>query len=274
MLTIHLLESSRSFRIVWLLEELGLSYQIKHHRRNAEASTADTSLHDIHPLGVAPVLNDNGLTLIESGAIIEYLLNHYDRSGLRPPIASADYNQYSMWMHFAEGSLMPALSKHQALLKMGTTRVPFFARSILKKAVNGTINANVVPEIEKKLNFIDTELGQHGWFCGSQFTAADIQMCYPLELAEARGCITADMQNIQSFLSAVQERPAYRIAKEKSGHLTLSLDHSVAEQHETDDNNDAKNGSADLNQANNNNPENTHDQEDQQAEKSSADSKN
>lgn len=252
MITIHLLESSRSFRIVWLLEELGLSYQIRHHRRNTETSEAETSLQDIHQLGVAPVLNDNGLTLIESGAIIEYLLNHYDRSGLRPPVASADYNQYSLWMHFAEGSLMPALSKHQALLKLSTTRVPFFARSILKKAVNGSIHANVLPEIEKKLNFIDSELGQHGWFCGSQFTAADIQMCYPLELAEACGCITADMQNIQSFLSAVQERPAYRIAKEKSGNVILSLDHSLDGHDETDENIENNRMSTDSNQTNDN----------------------
>ena len=269
MITIHLLESSRSFRIVWLLEELGLSYQIRHHRRNAETSKAETSLQDIHQLGVAPVLNDNDLTLIESGAIIEYLLNHYDRSGLRPPIASADYNQYSLWMHFAEGSLMPVLSKHKALLKMGTSRVPFFARSILKKAVNGTINANIAPEIEKKLKFIDTELGQHGWFCGSQFTAADIQMCYPLELAEARGCITADMQNIQSFLSAVQERPAYKIAKEKSGNITLSLEHSVADNDEPSDHTDSENESAASDHPDNNdqtNPTGTHDQAAQKAE--------
>lgn len=274
MITIHLLESSRSFRIVWLLEELGLSYQIRHHRRNTETTEAETSLQDIHTLGVAPILDDNGLTLIESGAIIEYLLNHYDRSGLRPPIASADYNQYSLWMHFAEGSLMPALSKHQALLKLGTTRVPFFARSILKKAVNGNIHANVLPEIEKKLNFIDTELGQHGWFCGSQFTAADIQMCYPLELAEARGCITENMQNIQSFLSAVKDRPAYKIAKEKSGNVTLSLDHSVAGHHEEDDADDHHVSANNSHHDNSNDQESTTDQQDRQAEKNGTDAKN
>ncbi len=240
MITIHLLESSRSFRIVWLLEELGLSYQIKHHRRTPETFEAESSLHDIHQLGVAPILDDNGLTLIESGAIIEYLLNHYDRRGLRPPIASADYNQYALWMHFAEGSLMPVLSKYQAMLKMGTTRVPFFARSILKKAVNGTINSSVIPELEKKLKFIDAELGQHGWFCGSQFTAADIQMCYPLELAEARGCITAEMQNIQSFLSAVKERPAYKMAKDKSGNAIVSLEDTLNGNDETDEHIDSR----------------------------------
>ncbi|NLY65009.1 MAG: glutathione S-transferase [Alcaligenaceae bacterium] len=244
MITVHHLESSRSYRIIWLLEELGLSYQITHHRKNGDNARPEPSLQDIHPLGMAPVLKDKGLTLLESGAITEYLLNHYDRTCLRPPVASADFNQYTFWMHFAEGSLMPELSKHQAFLKTGTTRVPFFARSILKKVVTGVIGASITPKIEVMLNYIDTELSKNGWFCGSQFTAADIQMSFPLELAEAHGLIGSNMSNITSFLAAIRERAAYKIAQEKTGAVTLTLPMTEpSDEKEADEQEDGTNNS-------------------------------
>ncbi|MGX9936408.1 glutathione S-transferase family protein [Advenella kashmirensis] len=223
MITLHHLEASRSFRIIWLLEELELSYQIERHERHPETMRAQSALKAIHPLGKAPVLFDNGFTLIESGAIIEYLLNRYDTRGLRPPICSEDYLRYSQWMHFAEGSLMPPALLTLVLNKMANARVPFFARSIVKKTVNSTLDSFVMPDLNVKLDFLDTELGNTGWFCGSHFSAADIQMGFALQVLHGRGLIGDNLLNIKAFLEAIRLRPAYQRAKEKAGLLTLSL---------------------------------------------------
>lgn len=223
MITLHHLEASRSFRIIWLLEELELSYQIERHERHPETMRSQSSLKAVHPLGKAPVLSDNGFTLIESGAIIEYLLNRYDNRGLRPPVCSEDYLRYSQWMHFAEGSLMPPALLTLVLNKMANARVPFFARSIVKKTVNATLDGFVMPDLNVKLDFLDTELGNTGWFCGSHFTAADIQMGYALQVLYGRGLVGDNLTNIKAFLEAIRLRPAYQRAKEKAGLLTLSL---------------------------------------------------
>lgn len=223
MITLHHLEASRSFRIIWLLEELELSYQIERHERHPETMRAQSSLKAVHPLGKAPVLHDNGFTLIESGAIIEYLLNRYDNRGLRPPICSEDYLRYSQWMHFAEGSLMPPALLTLVLNKMANARVPFFARSIVKKTVNATLDGFVMPDLNVKLDFLDTELGTTGWFCGSHFSAADIQMGFALQVLHGRGLVGDHLSNIKAFLEAIRLRPAYQRAKEKAGLLTLSL---------------------------------------------------
>ncbi len=223
MITIHHLEASRSFRIIWLLEELELSYQIERHERHPETSRAQASLKAIHPLGKAPVLIDNGFTLIESGAIIEYLLNRYDNRGLRPPICSEEYLRYSQWMHFAEGSLMPASLLTVVLNKMANVRVPFFARSIVKKVVNGTLESFVMADLNAKLDYLDTQLSHTGWFCGSHFSAADIQMGYALQALYGRGLVPDSLSNIKAFLEAIRLRPAYMRAKEKAGLMTLAL---------------------------------------------------
>jgi len=223
MITLHHLEASRSFRIIWLLEELELSYQIERHERHPETMRAQSSLKAVHPLGKAPVLYDNGFTLIESGAIIEYILNRYDNRGLRPPVCSEDYLRYSQWMHFAEGSLMPSGLLSLVLSKMANARVPFFARSIVKKTVNTTLESFVIPDLNVKLDYLDTELGNTGWFCGSHFSAADIQMGFALQVLHGRGLVADNLLNIKAFLEAIRLRPAYQRAKEKAGLLTLSL---------------------------------------------------
>ncbi len=223
MITLHHLEASRSFRIIWLLEELELTYQIERHERHPETMRAQDSLKSIHPLGKAPVLIDNGFTLIESGAIIEYLLNRYDTRALRPPICSEDYLRYSQWMHFAEGSLMPPGLLTLVLNKMANARVPFFARSIVKKTVNTTLESFVMPDLNTKLDYIDSELGNTGWFCGSNFSAADIQMGFALQALHGRGLIGDNLHNIKAFLEAIRLRPAHQRAKEKAGLLSLSL---------------------------------------------------
>lgn len=223
MITLHHLEASRSFRIIWLLEELELSYQIERHERNPETMRAQDSLKAVHPLGKAPVLIDNGFTLIESGAIIDYLLNRYDNRGLRPPVCSEDYLRFSQWMHFAEGSLMPPALLTLVLNKMANARVPFFARSIVKKTVNGTLDGFVMPDLNVKLDFIDAELGNTGWFCGSHFSAADIQMGFALQVLHGRGLVGDNLSNIKAFLEAIRLRPAFMRAKEKAGLLSLAL---------------------------------------------------
>ncbi len=223
MITLHHLEASRSFRIIWLLEELELSYQIERHERHPETMRAQDSLKAVHPLGKAPILIDNGFTLIESGAIIDYLLNRYDNRGLRPPVCSEDYLRFSQWMHFAEGSLMPPALLTLVLNKMANARVPFFARSIVKKTVNGTLDSFVMPDLNIKLDFIDTELGNTGWFCGSHFSAADIQMGFALQVLHGRGLVGDNLSNIKAFLESIRLRPAFLRAKEKAGLLSLAL---------------------------------------------------
>ena len=224
MITLHHLESSGSHRIIWLLEELELSYQIERHQVNPETGAVDSALQAIHPLAKAPVLVDDKHVIAGCGAIIDYVLNKYDRSGLRPPITSSDYTQYQQWMFYSDSQLLPLFQQQARYEKLANTRVPFFARSILKKVVNGVLSGPIATEIAQHLNYIEDQLSANGWSSGSQFSAADIQLSFALETAKSKGLIdAAQFPNLDSFLNTIAERPAYIVAQEKAGSKVYAL---------------------------------------------------
>lgn len=241
MITLHHLESSGSHRIIWLLEELELSYHIERHQVNPETGAVDGALLAVHPLAKAPVLVDDKQVIAGCGAIVDYVLNKYDRSGLRPPICSSDYSQYQQWMYYSDSQLLPLFQQQARCEKLANTRVPFFARSILKKVVNGVLSGPIASEIEQHLNFIEDQLSANGWSSGSQFSAADIQLSFALETAKSKGLIdSTHFPNVDSFLNSIAERPAYQIALEKAGSKVYALPVSTTSEVTEDDANDTQ----------------------------------
>lgn len=221
MLTIHHLENSRSQRILWLLEELGLEYAIKRYGRDKQTSLAPPELKEIHPLGKAPVITDGSVTVAESGAIIEYLLDNYGKGRLRPEAGTAARLAYTYWLHYAEGTFMPLMLISLILARIENSRMPFFARPIAKRIVQKVRDGYLDRNIRINLDFMESTLGKASWFCGNQLTAADIQMSFPLEAAEARTKLGTDYPRLLRFLERIRARPAYKSALDKGGHYEL-----------------------------------------------------
>lgn len=221
MIVVHHLNNSRSQRILWLLEELGLAYQIQRYRRDAATMLAPAELRQVHPLGKSPVITDGANTVAESGAIIEYLLERYGAGRLAPAAGTPERLRYTYWLHFAEGSMMPPL-----LLKLIFDRVekgpmPFFARPIAKSIAGKVKTAFIQPNLDRLLDFMEAELGTSEWFAGSAFTAADVQMSFPVEAAASRGGLDARRPRLMAFLERIHARPAYRKAIERGGEFAL-----------------------------------------------------
>jgi glutathione S-transferase len=222
MITVHHLNNSRSQRILWLLEELGLAYEVKRYQRDAKTMLAPPELRAVHPLGKSPVISDGELTLAESGAIVEYLASRYGSGDLVPAKGTPDYLRYVYWMHFAEGSAMPPL-----LLKLIFDRIesgkgmPFFVRPVARAIAQQVKAAMVLPNLQRQLDYMEGELGRNAWFAGSAFSAADIQMSFPLEAASARGGLDAGRPKLWGFLQRIHARPAYHRALEKGGRYEL-----------------------------------------------------
>ena len=217
MIVVHHLNNSRSQRILWLLEELGLEYDIKRYQRDAKTMLAPPELRAAHPLGKSPVISDGDLTIAESGAIVEYLAGTYGGGRLVPAAGSPERLRYTYWMHFAEGSAMPPL-----LLKLGFDRIesapmPFFVRPVARSIAQRAKNWIVLPNIERILNFLEAELGKSAWFAGAEFSAADVQMSFPLEAASVRGGLNETRPRLWAFLKTIHARPAYQRALEKGG---------------------------------------------------------
>lgn len=221
MLTVHHLENSRSQRILWLLEELGADYELRRYARDPKTGLAPASLEAVHPLGKSPVITDDGLTIAESGAIVEYLVAKYDDGTLCPPDGTADRRRYTYWLHYAEGTFMPLMIVSLILNRIETAPMPFFAkpvaRGIVAKVRDGYLDRNV----SKNLAFMESALDGADWFCGNAMTAADIQMSFPVEAAEVRTSLDRDYPRLRSFLERVRARPAYRRALEKGGPYEL-----------------------------------------------------
>ena len=220
MITVHHLNNSRSQRVLWLLEELGIAYEIEHYRRDPVTMRAPASLRAVHPLGRSPVVTDEGRVIAESGAIIEYLVERYGGGRLVPPAGSPERLRYTYWLHFAEGSAMPPL-----VMKLIFDRMPQGAPALTRPIVRGIAErvrrSFIEPQINDHLNFMEAELGKSLWFAGEDFTAADIQMSFPLEAAAARGGLTASRPKLWAFLERIHARPAYRRAVEKGGAYEL-----------------------------------------------------
>jgi len=220
MLTIHHLENSRSQRILWLLEELGVEYQIKHYKRDPETSLAPPELLEVHPLGKAPVLTDGDVTVAESAAIIEYLADNYGDGTMRPAEGTPQRRAYTYWLHYAEGSLLPLLLLSLVMSKV-ETKSPMLIKPVARKMFDGVRASYLDPNLQRHLAFINETLSDSPWFCGDQLTAADCQMSYALDGAEVRADLREDYPNIADFLDRVRARPAYQAAIEKGGPYNL-----------------------------------------------------
>ncbi len=217
MIVVHHLERSRSQRIVWLLEELGQPYEIKRYRRNPKTMLAPPELKAVHPLGKAPVVVDDGRVLIESGAIIDELITRYGKdSNLRPAAGTPEHLEYMTFLHFAEGSQMPPL-----LLRLIFTRIvemsPALVRPLAKAIAKPVNQGFIAPNIKSQLDFLEGVLGKRAWFAGDTMTGADIQMSFPMEMAQQRGGLDEKWPKLVEFLAKIRARPAYRRAREKIG---------------------------------------------------------
>lgn len=224
MITVHHLENSRSQRVLWLLEELGLQYRVKRYARDPETKLAPASLRKVHPLGKSPVITDGELTVAESGAIIEYLVGRYGSdSGLLPADNSPQRLRYSYWLHYAEGSAMPPLLLSLIFRKMPDAPMPFFVRPVVRGIADKVQKSFVRPQLQLHLDFMEQELGRSEWFAGEAFTAADIQMSFPIEAAGAAGLLGDARPRLQAFLERIAARPAYQRALKKGGPYQLGF---------------------------------------------------
>ena len=214
---IHYLEDSRAHRILWLLEELGLDYEIELYRRGPDLR-APVALKQIHPLGKSPVLEDDGRIIAESGAITEYLVDRYgDETGLRPAPGSDAALRYSYWMHYAEGSAMPLLLQ-KLLFTMLPERIPALIRPVARMISKGALSKLVDPQLKDHLAFWESELARDGWFAGDHFTAADIMMSFPVEAGADRALDGEPTPAIARYLAAIRARPAYARALERGAY--------------------------------------------------------
>jgi len=203
MIVIHHLNNSRSQRILWLLEELGLKYRIEQYRRDPKTNLAPPELLAVHPLGKSPVMQDGDLILPESGAIIEYLLEHYGDGRLRPKAGTPEHVRYLYWMHFAEGTFMLHLVSRLYLMRVGEAA----------KAMQERVEVMISNEFD----LVEAELGKSPHLAGEQFTAADIQMGFPLEFAVYAGLDSDRHVKLHEYLGRMRARPAYRRAIENGG---------------------------------------------------------
>ena len=221
MITVHHLNNSRSQRVLWLLEELGLEYEIKRYERDKKTMLAPAALKKVHPLGKSPVITDGNVTVAESGAIVEYLVEKYGEGRLVPPPGTPAKLRYTYWLHYAEGSLMPPLLMKLVFNRVEKAPMPFFVRPVARAIAKGAGTSFIDPQIKLHLGYIEEELGKHAWFAGKDFTAADIQMSFPLEAAASRGGLDAQWPKLTAFLERIHARPAYQRALERGGKYEL-----------------------------------------------------
>ncbi|MFJ2991414.1 glutathione S-transferase [Pandoraea sp. NPDC087047] len=231
MLTVHHLNNSRSQRVLWMLEELGVPYDLQRYERDPKTMLAPPELRRVHALGKSPVVTDGDLTLAESGAIIEYLVERYGHDGhdgqgrLAPPRGTPERLRWTYWLHYAEGSAMPPLLLKLVAQRIASAPMPFFARPIARK-ISGTLQSSFVdPQLALHFGYVNDALTKTGWFVGDTFSAADIQMSFALEAAVARGDASGDAKGrwpaITDFLERIHARDAYQRALARGGPYEL-----------------------------------------------------
>lgn len=217
MLTVHHLDNSRSQRVLWLLEELELPYDIKFYKRDRKTMLAPPELLAIHPLGKSPVVVDGGDVLAESGAIIETLLERHGQGRLKPAAGTPELLRWRYWLHFAEGSAMPPLLMKLVFDRVASAPMPFFVKPIAKGISAKVMGSFVTPNLTRQLDFMEAELQRNEWFAGNEFSAADIQMSFALEAAAQRAGLNESRPKLQAFLQRIHARPAYKRALERGG---------------------------------------------------------
>ena len=218
MITVHHLNNSRSQRVLWLLEELDLPYEVRRYQRDAKTMLAPPELRAVHPLGKSPVITDGDVTVAESGAIIEYLIERHGHGHgrLRPATGTPEHLRWRYWLHFAEGSAMPPLLLKLIFGRIATSPMPFFAKPIARAISEKVLQSFVEPNLRSQLDYMQAELSQQPWFAGDEFSAADIQMSFPLEAASHRGGL-GERPALVDWLARIHARPAYRRALERGG---------------------------------------------------------
>ena len=221
MITVHHLNNSRSQRVLWLLEELAVPYELKRYERDPATMLAPASLRSVHPLGKSPVITDGDDTIAESGAIVEYIVERYGRGRLVPPAGTPERLRYTYWLHYAEGSAMPPLLMKLIFDRLPRGAKPVLMRPIVRGIADRVRKSFVEPQIATHLDYMERELGRSAWFAGGDFSAADIQMSFPLEAAAARAGLDASRPKLWDFLSRIHARPAYRRALERGGAYEL-----------------------------------------------------
>ena len=217
MLVVHHLNNSRSQRVLWLLEELGLPYEIAHYQRDATTMLAPPELLAVHPLGKSPVLTDGNTTVAETGAIVEYLLDKYGNGRLLPAPGTPEALRYRYWLHFAEGSAMPPLLLTLIFDRVANGPMPFFVRPVARAIAAKVMDLMVRPNITRQLDFMEAELGRSLWFAGDELSGADIMMSFPLEAAAQRAGLDGRRPKLMAFLDRVHTRPAFKQALARGG---------------------------------------------------------
>jgi glutathione S-transferase len=224
MITVHHLNNSRSQRVLWLLEELGLSYEVKRYERDTTTMLAPPALRLVHPLGKSPVLTDGDITVAESGAIVEYLIERYGQGRLMPLPGTPEKRRWTYWLHFAEGTAMTPLLFKLIFGRIQSAPMPFFAKPIARGIAAKVLSSFVEPNLKAQLDFMETELSQRAWFAGADFSAADIQMSFPLEAAKQRAGLDASRPHLHAWLQRIHARPAYQRALERGGPYAFAAD--------------------------------------------------
>jgi glutathione S-transferase len=218
MLTVHHLNNSRSQRVLWLLEELGVPYEVKRYQRDPKTMLAPPDLLAVHPLGKSPVIKDGeGPAVAESGAIVEYLVDKYGGGRLMPRVGTPERMRYTYWMHYAEGSAMPPLLLKLIFDRVAAAPMPWPVSAVARRIAGNVKDAFIGPQLVRHLDFMESELAGRPWFAGNEFTAADVQMSFPLEAAAARAGLNATRPKLMSFLDRIHARDAYKRALERGG---------------------------------------------------------
>lgn len=221
MITVHHLNNSRSQRVLWLLEELGLDYTLVRYQRDPDTLLAPPSLRAIHPLGKSPVVVDGEHVLAESGAVLEYLVERYDTAhAFAPSPDTPERLRYRYWMHYAEGSAMPPMLLSLVFSRLKKAPMPFFVRPIARGIADKALSGFVAPQVKLHLDYMENELSRQPWFAGEAFSAADIQMSFPVEAAAARAGLEK-YPHLQSFLQRIHKRQAYQRGLEQGGPFDL-----------------------------------------------------
>ena len=229
MITVHHLETSRSQRILWLLEELGVPYELKIYARDKATKLAPPALKKIHTLGKSPVITDGNEVVAESGAIIEYLVETYgaqataaDLAHLQPALRTPEHRQCRFWMHYAEGSLMNWMVMRLVFMTIPTQPMPFFVKPIAK-ALCAKVQAKLIdPNVNTAIDFMEQHLSQNTWFAGEHLTMADFQMSFAVEATLSRSSKAQACPHLRAYQQRMQARPAYQRGIAKGGPVVMS----------------------------------------------------
>ncbi|MFT6033471.1 MAG: glutathione S-transferase [Arenicella sp.] len=216
MITLHHLEYSQSYRVLWLLEELGDDYELKLYQRDKQSRLAPTDYKAVSPLGTSPVITDGSLNLAETSAIFDYILDQHPDSPLRPAANSAARTDYLFWFHASQGSLMPMMLM-SIVFQMLKTRSPALIRPLIKIVLGKAISSMINPRVTLLLDKAEADLEATGWFAGESMTAADMMLSYPIESAETKGLLNGKYPNCEAWVKRIKQVPSYQSAKQKDG---------------------------------------------------------